>query len=46
MPNQAAFKELFLDALGEPRGSPRRGAAHGLQTVHTLNQGDPLVRGD
>ncbi|MEW5306897.1 MAG: hypothetical protein WDW36_009334 [Sanguina aurantia] len=39
LPNKQAFKELFLDALGEPRGSRRRNSATGLQTNYTLNRG-------
>jgi hypothetical protein len=34
-----ALKQLYLDAIGEPAGSPRRSAVSGLQAAYTLNQG-------
>ena len=36
-----ALKQLYLDALGEPRGSARRSAVTGIQAAYTLNQGSP-----
>jgi len=39
MPQKHAFKNLFLDALGEPAGSTRRSMVQGLQDKVTLNPG-------
>ena len=38
-PGKHVVKNLFLDAIGEPRESPRRTATAGLQTAYTLNGG-------
>jgi len=41
MPEKHAFKELFLDALGEPPLSQRRSMVQGLQAQVTLNKATP-----
>jgi len=33
------FKNLFLDAIGEDRDSPRRNAHQGMWHKHVLNEG-------
>ena len=38
-PGKHIVKNLFLDALGEPQGSPRRTATSGLQASYKLNGG-------
>eukprot|EP00611_Tribonema_gayanum_P005967 TRINITY_DN151_c0_g1_i3.p1 TRINITY_DN151_c0_g1~~TRINITY_DN151_c0_g1_i3.p1 ORF type:complete len:494 (+),score=147.18 TRINITY_DN151_c0_g1_i3:660-2141(+) len=40
-PRKAAFKQLFLDAIGEAADSPRRNVHRGMWGVHTLNRGVP-----
>lgn len=37
LPNKAAFKNIYLDGIGEPQDSPRRSQLNGLQTVVRLN---------
>jgi hypothetical protein len=39
LPHKSEFKEMFLDAVGEPHDSPRRGATRGLWYKYTLNEG-------
>eukprot|EP00200_Dunaliella_tertiolecta_P004176 CAMPEP_0202341118 /NCGR_PEP_ID=MMETSP1126-20121109/2261_1 /ASSEMBLY_ACC=CAM_ASM_000457 /TAXON_ID=3047 /ORGANISM="Dunaliella tertiolecta, Strain CCMP1320" /LENGTH=624 /DNA_ID=CAMNT_0048931911 /DNA_START=143 /DNA_END=2017 /DNA_ORIENTATION=- len=38
LPRKTEFKNLFLDALGEPASSPRRNANNGIQTSYSFNQ--------
>jgi hypothetical protein len=38
-PEKVALKQLYLDAIGAPRGSPRRSAVAGAQAAYTLNAG-------
>ena len=39
LPDAANYKEMFLDAIGESKSSPRRGASRGLWFKETLNKG-------
>ena len=36
-----AFKNLYLDSIGEPQDSPRRSSTQGLQINYTLNAEGP-----
>lgn len=39
LPNKHEFKQMYLDALGEPQTSPRRSSDTGLQAHYKLNAG-------
>ncbi|KAG2450456.1 hypothetical protein HYH02_004958 [Chlamydomonas schloesseri] len=41
LPGKAAYKRMFLDAVGEPQASSRRGDDSGIQGAYTLNGGGP-----
>lgn len=40
-PNKREFKNLYLDAIGEDRNSPRRNADRGAWTKYSLNADNP-----
>ena len=42
--NKYEFKNLFLDALGEPQSSPRRNSANGIEFKYTFNANGPKNR--
>lgn len=39
LPSKHSMKQIFLDALGVPAGSPRRAAQQGIQWAYKLNPG-------
>lgn len=39
LPQKDKLKQVFLDAIGEPGGSSRRGLGHGIEWKYTLNEG-------
>ena len=39
LPDADSYKELYLDAIGESKSSPRRGTSRGLWGKETLNKG-------
>jgi alkaline phosphatase D len=39
LPHKDVYKNMYLDAIGEPQGSPRRGALRGAWAKYTLNAG-------
>lgn len=39
LPQKDQMKQFFLDAIGEPSGSPRRSPGRGIEWKHTLNGG-------
>ena len=41
LPDKQFFKNLYLDAVGEPQSSPRRSAVSGLQAAVSMNSGTP-----
>ena len=42
--NKHEFKNLFLDAIGEPQSSPRRNSANGIEFKYTFNADGPKNR--
>lgn len=39
LPTKLAMKNMYLDAVGEPQGSPRRASNRGAQWQYLLNAG-------